>query len=166
MFEEIKTFIAPCVFMWRPPAVERLEQIYTHALGSYFVVFWVLQSLFTSPAEGLLATVVEMFLILAFTSGLTALVGKRQAFRLILAILLGSTSVVGLLAVPASIWLLLVESGRQRLVFYTLLLFPLWWLAVLEHIFHRFLEKSRTFCFWLACGYATATYLATFLIIL
>lgn len=128
----------------------------------YSGLFWGIQILLMEePVEALIAAVSELVLTQVFVLVVLALARRRHLFFPTATLIMGAESLVGLLAVPGIVWLRVAEGPVLVAAFYSLMLFSLWGLAVLGHIFHQALAKPSSFGFGIACAYAVETYLGT-----
>ncbi|MCX8049914.1 MAG: hypothetical protein N3A55_09720 [Methylohalobius sp.] len=132
----------------------------------YLSIFWTIQFLLLGEAvETFLASISELVLTWVFIFIALALARRRHLFLPVAALTMGAEGLIGLLAIPVIVWLRIAEGPALLVAFYSLILFALWGLAVLGHVFHQALARPTSFGFGVACAYAVETYLGTLMLL-
>ncbi|MFN3919768.1 MAG: hypothetical protein ACK4JF_05710 [Methylohalobius sp.] len=164
----VKTFVSLCFFRRLPQDWSISLKDYEKTALFYLAVFWSIQSLLMGePAEAFVAAISELILTQIFVFFVVCLARRRGFFFPAATLIMGAEGVVGLLAIPGLVWLRVAEGPALLAAFYSLMLFLLWGLAVLGHIFRQVLARPSSFGFGVACVYAAETYLGTlFLLVL
>ncbi len=164
----IKVFVSQCFFRKLPQDWSASLKDYKRTALFYLGVFWGIQTLLMGDlAEALIAAVSELGLTQVFVFIVLYLVKRHRLFVPAATLIMGAESIVGTHAVPGVVWLRSEEGTVLLIAFYSLVLFCLWGLAVLGHIFRQALAKPSSFGLGVACAYAVETYLGTlFLLVL
>lgn len=164
----VKMFVSQCFFRKLAQDYSISFEDYERTAFFYLGLFWGIQNLLMGePSEALIAAVSELVLTQVFVFVVLSLASRRHSFFVTATLIMGAESVVGMLAIPGLVWLRVAEGPALLAAFYSLLLFSLWGLAVLGHIFHQVLARPSSFGFGVACAYAVETYLGTlFLLVL
>ncbi len=162
----VKIFVSQCFFRKLPQDWSISFEDYARTALFYLGVFWVIQILLMGePAEALIAAVSELVLTQVFVFIVLSLAKRRRLFFPAATLIMGAEGIIGILAVPVLVWLRVAEGPALLAAFYSLVLFFLWGLAVLGHIFHQALARPSSFGFGVACAYAVETYLGTFFLL-
>ncbi|HEB78559.1 MAG TPA: hypothetical protein ENI90_08535 [Methylothermaceae bacterium] len=161
-----KLVLSQCFLRRLPEAWSVSQDDFKRVAVFYFGVFWIIQILLIGdPAEAFVATVSELALTLVFVFAVLGVVGKRHAFLPVATLLLGAVGWIGLFAIPCIVWLRLAEHTMLLVAFYSSLVFPVWGIVVLGHIFRQALARTPSFGFGVACAYAVETYLGTLILL-
>jgi hypothetical protein len=164
----VKTFFSLCFFRRLPQEWSISPKDYEKTALFYLAVFWGIQGLLIGdPSEAFVAALSELILTQVFVFVVLYLARRRGFFFPTATLIMGAESLIGLFAIPWLVWLRVAEGPALLAAFYSLMLFLLWGLAVLGHIFRQALARPSSFGFGVACVYAAETYLGTlFLLVL
>lgn len=161
-----KLVLSQCFLRRLPSKWSVSQEDYQRAAVFYFGVFWTVQFLLIGdPAEAFIATVSEWVLTQIFVSVVLAMVKRRHTFLPMATLLMGAVGWVGLFAIPFVVWLRLAEDTMLLVAFYATLVFPVWGIVVLGHVFRQALAKTPSFGFGVACAYAVEAYLGTLILL-
>jgi len=152
----VRLFLAICLYQKGPQDVPASAALFYLMVLAYFVIGAVVLGMQTGWVIGLVQAVVELVLVLGFAWGLLALSRKPARFQQTATALLGSDTLISVVALPL---LLSVKVAPQAAVPYVLLLgLMLWSIAVTGHILRHALSKPLSLGIGLAVLYFLATY--------
>jgi hypothetical protein len=152
----VRLFLAICLYQKGPQDVPASATLFYLMVLAYFAVGAIVLGMQTGWLIGIVQAVVELGLVLGFIWGLLALGRKSVRFQQTATALLGSDTLISVVALPL---LLSVKVGSQAAFPYVLLVgLMIWSMAVTGHILRHALSKPLSFGIGLAVLYFLATY--------
>ncbi len=159
MQQLLKVFVAICLLRAGPQHLPASRFLLGLALVAH-VLLGLAFALFTLPlAQALLAAVIGTALLLGVVQALLLVHRKSQRLQQTATALAGSEFILGLLALPPTLWFHAVQDNSARIVPSLLsLLLIVWSVVVTVHILRHALEVSQGIALLFALGYTILAY--------
>lgn len=159
MQQLLKVFVAICLLRAGPQHLPASRFLLGLALAAH-VLLGLAFALFTLPlAQALLAAVIGTALLLGVVQALLLVHRKSQRVQQTATALAGSEFLLGLLALPPTLWFHAVQGNSARIVPSLLsLLLIVWSVVVTVHILRHALKVSQGIALLFALGYTILAY--------
>ena len=153
----LRAFLRIGLLQEGPQSLPASRELTFVVIGAHWAVGLVLSLLGQAPQVAFVSAVVGTLLMVAIIHGLLVFRGVSERFYQTATAMGGSELVIGIVALPLSIWYNF--GGAVEIAALLSLVLAGWSLAVASHIFHHSLEINRFSSFGLSLAYLFISYL-------
>jgi hypothetical protein len=157
-----KQLISLCFFYNSPVNIHASKRLLYKTALIYFIFSLALDKLFVEFTDGIIQTLLDLLLASLFIAVLflmTSTDRKKTRFLQSMIAILGCQTVITIGALPIGYWMVLIDPEHLWIPVYCLPLFVFWNIAVVGNVFSQELDKNKTFGFYLAVVFFSASFL-------
>lgn len=156
----LKAFLEICLFRAGPQILPANRFLLGLMLLIHFLLGAVLALFAMGPGRSLLSALIGTLTMVAAVHAVLTLAGKSARTVQALTALAGGEMVIGLLALPVSVWYY-GDIGSQTIPALLSLGLMAWSLGITAHILRHAIETSQWNAFMLAVGYMVLAFILT-----